>query len=56
MYNACLCSFACAQFSEAEMLLKKATERGRAMLEDDVKPTVADNDTRISVVHQVEPD
>uniref|UniRef100_A0A3Q3X6J6 Uncharacterized protein n=1 Tax=Mola mola TaxID=94237 RepID=A0A3Q3X6J6_MOLML len=35
VYNACLCSVACAQFSEAELLLKKATERVLQMTGDD---------------------
>lgn len=29
VYNACLCSVAHSQFSEAELLLKQATQRGR---------------------------
>lgn len=55
VYNACLCSVACAQFSEAELLLKKATERGRSMLEDDGKSIGADNDTRTSVNGRTRP-
>lgn len=32
VYNACLCSFANSRFSEAELVLKQAAERGRPML------------------------
>lgn len=31
VYNACLCSFANSRFSEAELVLKQAAERGRPM-------------------------
>lgn len=32
VYNACLCSVAHSQFSEAELVLKRAADRGRAVI------------------------